>query len=491
MVAPKNKSSKRTLALGDPNLDNQTGTWLERASVISVNPNTLSCEVESESRGRMTCALPGLQQDPAGSGGEVLVPRVGQQVLVLRGLGLPVITQFLPVPVSRAADRSAAFAPVTTAATADTSAAFPAGGPVNFLGQLPIGLAPGDWVRFGNQGQHLSLLEGGVAEIASTPWAGLTTNRIDDTVRLAGRNLRIYTGFGNLSFSDQGGKQSFLLEGGTDQKTETGFGMENWTYLIRAGGEDAEGMLDVVLKDRQGGVLFKHTISPTGAVEQQTRGDHTERTGGNWTGNFEQGWSSLISGDHSTTVGGTQTLSVTGAQEVTVSQSQLVNVMQDSTLTVNRDWGLSVGRSGNVYFGGNALAKPGDAALKWGVDNGSWVVDIGVPGFDLGAAFSGMKVTTWGPQGDIALTSQLSKIILNTTVPESVLLGAISGVAPFHAVLWEPLQAFLQALISWLTAHIHPTSMGPSGTAVVPSPASAQLNPLVNVIKSNKVLIGA
>lgn len=482
--------SKRDLALGSPINDTLREQWTERGTIISVNPNTLSCVVETETRGRLTVAVPGLSQDPAGSGGEVQVPRLGQQVLVQSGLGAPTIIQMLPVAVAKSVDRSTAFsvgaAGAGSSGAGTTAAAFPTSGGISFLGRLPAGLLPGDWVKQGNQGQHLALLDGGVVSVQATPWARVVASREGDTLLIAGRNLQLHTGFGNLIFSDSGGKQSFTLQGGTDQKTETGVGAENWPYSFRA----VAGGLELELRDRRGEQLYKNSVDAAGVVDQFARSNLSSMVMGNYLARVIHDRIQTVSGTDATNVGGIQTVSVGGNQETTVSQSQTTNVMQDVSLTINRDYTLSVGRQMNLSAGGNTLAKPGDAAVAWSVSNGSLVVDIGRPPMDLQKALSGMKVTTWGLQGDIAFTSMQGKVILNTTQPGSVLLGSTAGVAAFHGVLWEPLQAFLTQLVAWLTAHVHPSGMGPTGAAVVPSPASAQLSSLITPIGSLKVLLG-
>jgi hypothetical protein len=108
---------------------------------------------------------------------------------------------------------------------------------------------------------------------------------------------------------------------------------------------------------------------------------------------------------------------------------------------------------------------------------------------DLVKTLSGLDVTTWG-LGNIQFHQVgLGKIILDTALPmDSVLLGSIKGVAPFHAPLFETLQAFLSALITYLDTHTHPTGVGPSGVPIVPS--AATLSSMIAPIMSQKVCIG-
>ena len=94
-------------------------------------------------------------------------------------------------------------------------------------------------------------------------------------------------------------------------------------------------------------------------------------------------------------------------------------------------------------------------------------------------------------------TSLIGKFIANTTLPDSVLLGATAGVAPFHTVKWEfGLQLFLINLIAWITAHTHKVvPLPPLGLVGIPStepmgPAAGLLSPMLPLIPSLRVKVG-
>lgn len=467
--------------------------WRERGIITSVNPSTLTCNVDTETSGRLAgLALPEVIQDPQGSGGQVAIPRPGQSVVVQRGLGFPFIDKLLPLPTSKNASRANAFSIVPTAGGKTATTAFPPGDTSNYLGNLPSDLLPGDWARLGNQGQYVGIFDGGagggIAGLYASPWAHVIAFQENDTLSLAGRNLKLKTGMGNLESSDFGGKQALLLQLGTDQKVETGQGTERFPLTVKMGG-DSEGLLDFVLTDRQGEPVYKRLIFSDGEVTENMRGLQTTYRG-QVTRHYNQGLLDFIVGNVQRGVSGDQIDIIQGSHEYTVSQNLVSQVLNDQSENVNRNWLVSVGQTMDLTVSGNVLAKPGDASAHWMFSNGSLVVDIGMPPTDLNTALSGLKLTTYAAQGNVELSALLSKIILNTTIPDSVLLGSVAGVATFHAVLWEPLQIFLKALINWATNHIHPTGVGPSGVAVIPSPASAILDPLVTPIGSLKVMLG-
>ena len=483
--------TQRALTFGEPfddtDLDNQ---WVERGTIIAVNPPTCTCDVEVETQGSFNgIAFPYLVQDSEGSGGHIYVPRPGQQVIVQQGIGTPFITQVLPRSTDVNTDVGAASALATS--TTSGTAAFNSAAPANYAARLPKDLLPGDWMWRGNQGQYLALFDGGAADFHATPWSRVICSQQDDTTTIIGRNLKLITGFGNLRFTDDGGKSGLVLEGGTDQTLETGFGRENWTVQARIGGE-AEGFADFRINNRDGDTIAKTVWGADGSIQQSSSGDQTQRYLGNMTFNFDQNHTRQVEGTETVSVGGDQVENYYGSQLTSVSQNRTVQVLNDCTHQINRDWSMKVGRIHRLAVSGDVLATPGAAAADWKISQGWWVVDVGFPGTDISAAQSGIQFNTYMPNGNIGLSTLAGKIILDTALPtDTVFLGSTGGVAPFYGVLWEPLKALLEQFITWAQNHIHPTGMGPSGTAVVPFPAESVLKPMVPLIQSRRVKIGA
>lgn len=465
--------------------------WRERGIIISVNPNTLTCDVETETSGRLSgLALPEVIQDPQGSGGQVAIPRPGQQVVVQRGLGFPFIDKLLPVSVSKNHARATSFAIAPAAAIAPTVGSFPTTDTANYRASLPEGMLPGDWVRMGSQGQYIGILDRGAASLFASAWAHAIAMQENDTLELAGRNLKLFTGTGDLVCEDFGGKTALQLRLGTDQKTETGQGTERFPLTVQLGGT-AESFLDFVLTDKKGQPVYKRLLYSDGGIVEAMRTRQTTYAG-QVIEYHNDGILDFVVGNAQRQVTRDQIDNIQGSHEYTVSQNLVAQILNDSSQNINRNWLVSVGQTMDLSVSGNIMAKPKDPCASWSFGNGSLVIDIGMPAPVPDSKMSGLKLTTYGAQGDIELTSLLSKIILNTpsNAPGSVILGGTLGVGKFHAVLWEPLQAFLKALINWATNHIHPTGVGPSGVAVVPSPANSLLDPLVTPIGSLMVMLG-
>jgi hypothetical protein len=485
--------TRRALAYGEPWEDTDLNDqWIERGNIIAVNPTTCTCDVETETRGRFNAVpFPYLVQDPEGCGGRVYVPRVGQQVVVQQGIGAPFITLGLPTSTDVNADVGAA-ADFSKAATYSKGAlSFSPSAPASYAARLPRSLLPGDWMWLGNQGQHIALLDGGVAAMLASPWSQVSCSQEDDTTTVVGRNLNIVTGFGNLRFFDDSGKSGMVFEGGTDQTLESGYGRDNWTVQAKIGG-DAEGLVDFRINNRDGEAVAKTVWKADGSVINMTSGDQEQKYNGNmgltYNGNFYRD----VGGVDLLSVGLDREENFFGSQTTAVSQNRSCNVLNDRADIISRDWNMSAGRVHSLKVSGNPTAIPPNSsvAAPWSISNGSWIVDVGFPGPDLGLSESHIEFNTYSPKGKIQLSSLLDKISLDTYMPDSVLLGSMMGVAVHHAVNWEPLEILLKQFITWAQNHIHPTGVGPSGPAVVPFPAQAILEPLLVPCKNLKVMMG-
>jgi hypothetical protein len=410
------------------------------------------------------------------------------QVFIARGLGTPFITGYQPISMSNTASRLTS--PVLLGLSGQ-GAASPKSSTAAYLGALPTGLQPGDWLHLGNQGQFIGLFDQGIVGLYAGPWSHVIATLEDDTLNIAGRNLNLRTGGMNLISKDYGGTQSLLLQLGTDQMTETGSGKENWPLTFRMGGE-AEGLVDYQITDRRGTVVYRESISPAGAVTKSLTGPTLLDCKEDWVETIGGNRAIDVRGNESLNVVGDRIESIAGSVESAISQNLLSQVMNDRTDFVNRNWDMSVGRNMNMTVSGAVPAVPTAAAAKWMFSNGSLVIDVGFPGTDLGTALSGIQMNTYAPKGDIVLGSLAGKIIANNILPDSVLLGASAGIATFHTVKWElGLQVFLQNLIKWLTAHVHPTGVGPSGPSTLPlGTPDAMLTPTLELIPSKRVLVG-
>lgn len=459
-------------------------------AIAAVHPNTYTCDVRTN-QGEILIGLPfpNLNQDPRGRGGEVTVPRVGQKVVVQRGMGQDFITQTIPI-----------YSPITASELTGTSVGSGTSTPslvqqnglANYRRNMPAQLVPGDWVRAGSQGQYISVLDGGSSGgsvvMHGSHWSQVSAHGSKDTVHINAKNLKVETGFGRLDFRDENGKPSFALRGGTDQTTETGVDRGNWT--IRA--DIADGQAKYGLFDRKGNALATRGISPQGDVSDIIRGEHNTRVAGPSVQTYANERHIVVQdgADSHEVLNGDRTERFGGNHDSRVSQNRTSFIFNDRSDMIQRDWVQSVGRALTASISGDPITgTPGSAAALWQVTNGSVEFDIGQPPLDTGIAQSGFVVnvkTLTG--GDIDLSTALGKFIASTTLPDSVLLGANAGVATFHACMWEPFQALMQAVVKWLATHTHPSGTGPTGTPIVP-PGSI-LNPLIGPVRSTKVMIG-
>jgi len=491
MTSPQTPT-RRALSFGEPfedtNLRNQ---WVERGNIVAVNPPTLTCSVETETQGRFSgVPFPYLVQDSEGCGGRIYVPRAGQQVILQQGIGVPFITQVLPGS-SDINSNLGGSASMHRAAiqSLNNSGAFSPSAPASYVGRLPTTMLPGDWMWLGNQGQHLALLDGGIAALFAAPWSQMSCSQQDDTTFVVGRNLNIVTGFGNIRFFDDSGKSGMVFEGGTDQTLETGYGRDNWTVQARVGGE-AEGLVDFRINNRDGEAVAKTVWKADGSILSMSSGDQQQEYNGNMGFTYKGDRSCEVGGADLLTVGSNRIENFAGSQDTIVSQNKSCNILNDRADVISRDWVMQVGRIHNLKVSGDPAATPLTKAADWMVSNGSWVVDVGYPGTDTGQAQSHIEFNTYNAGGKILFSSKADKIVLDTLIPDSVLLGSVGGVAITHAVMWEPLEILLKQLFLWATTHIHPTGIGPSAPAVVPFPAQAVLEPLLVPCKSQKVMIG-
>lgn len=464
-----------------------------KGSIIAVG--TSKCTVFTET-GETYCSLdwPNMDQSPSGGGCMVAPPEVGTPVILRKSPTGTVISQTLALssPVSNNQPFSVSDSNVVNVAAGLDGPAY--------QNQLPNDAQPGDWVRMGNQGQKIGILEGGVALMSAAPWAAVRANQTNNTLQVFGRNLEVLTGFGRTKYTDIAGKQSFLFEGGTDRLTETGTGLENWTVRALIGGT-CPGFADLQFKKTDGDNLFRAALEGDGTLNTWQAGDNNSNIDGRVTAIINNGRAvAITAGNDAIDVAESGIESYGGSLKTDISKNRTCLVGNDRTDMVMRDWIMSAGRNMRLSAGGDLkLGIPGDNAVLWNISNGSLKIDIGNVANNSGIpdkTMGGLDTTSWW--GDIKLrtVSPLGKIILDTSGPAgSVLLGSIMGEAKFHTTKYEQLAALVNALLNALDTHVHPTGMGPSGTPMIPpvaaTPFTSALSALVTPMMSLKVLIGA
>ncbi len=475
-------------AILDPNSTEKDGC------IVRVNPTLNECDVYADGSYYANCAIPGLYTQTDGSGGSVEVPQRGTPVRIRVGRGWPTITGYLPISTDNTAKSAPSF-PVVSNLVGSSGSLYPSDDGANFGGRFSDGLLPGDKVDIGNQGQGFARLDGGVALMKGSDLSQVMCNANKDHTIIAGRNLSIFTGFGQMIFGDDAGKSYFKFEGGTDQLTQVGADKENWQVQALIGGE-ASGLLDFKVLNLRGESLFSFSIDPDGTCRQTRLGNFAESYSGSLDTTVATGRRvDIVDGDDLCYVlQGKRVEKFTGGHETQNLESRSSFVAGNRKDNVRNDWKVSVGRTMSFNVSGDfALGNPTTAAVQWTVSNGSVVFDIGEPlAGDNVKALSGFKVGVAG-LGGIELATQLGQITMDASLPGSVWVGGGLGNIPIEpAVLGLKFAELMTNIISIFDAHIHPPTFPgkPVEPPLPPAQMAARVAPNVPFSLSKKVLIG-
>jgi len=473
--------------------------------IVRVNPAQGSCDVSAGGNYYGNVPLPGLSRDVEGSGGSFEIPRRGTPVVLRLDVGWPVISQVLPISTDQEAVSRPSFDLDPTGSSSGDL--FPTDDGPTFLGRMPKDMHLGDRGWVGNQGQKLAVLDGGVVVMEASPMARVEAIQDGDTLVMAGRNARLLTGFGNLEFRDEGGKSSFVFEGGTDQVTQTGAGKENWTVRAEMGG-DAEGLLNFQTRDLGGQQVSSLTLEMDGSERRYNAGNTTVAVDGRHECSIRQGRQTYVQqGSDYLEVRGVREEQIYGNHITEAFDTRFCRVGGDRRDTVMRDWSLAAMRNMKINVSGDALqSTPLTNALDVVVTNGSVMFDVGnVTAGDTVKAMSGFKVNTHGPGNVELLANELGMLMMDAALPTaSVYVGAnisTQATAPkpsiFEpAVLGWKFIALMTALIATFDSHTH---MLPPPLAALaffaptlpPIPLmSATVAPNVPFSVSKKVMVG-
>jgi len=407
--------------------------------------------------------------------------------------------------------------------------------PASYRGELPEDLVPGDWVRVGAHGETLGVLSrSGVILKASSMAQILAVNGPNEGLTIGARNLKLFTGMGDLELGNERGKAFLDFKGGVDQTEETGVDRERWTTRLTIGRPGNLYLHGFYTGD--GNALYEQRLTPAGEFMVTLAGNRVDSIGGDQTKTVGGSSEVSIAGSVSETVDRDTLLTLGGSRTVDVGQNYSLMVKNDLYTTVNRDHAVSVGRTGTLNVGGSVLAKPGDPSYSINVANGDMVVDVGRPGAELSAAQSSFKLTVYPVNGSVSLralagnleltadtrdvqvsagkawvrsatTSELTVKLGGTekygttqdvtvgtqytlNAPQ-VLLAASQGVAVDPAVLWNELYAYLTSLAAALDAHFHMATLPMSPTSPPTTPVfSTTLQAQAMTFRSKKVMLG-
>lgn len=423
-----------------------------RGHIGAVDIATGKCSVFCED-GSVQHSLdwPGLQRSPTGGGGCTITPPApGTIVEIKRHATGVVITQILSPPAAIGdKGRNRSIRPGTSVNPGGSVASA-------YRDNIPSGVAIGDRLWCGDQGQRVGVLEGGRAILSASCFSGLEFFQNDDTGILKARNFKFISGMGELNFFDIDGKLGISLVGGTDKLTQVGHGLKGPTVRFNLGNTSV-GFMDFRFTDTAGNNLWFHEVMNNGNETCFTAGDYRIHSDGQFN-TFAGGGSYkfLASGDDVTDVSnGSAKLNVTGSYDIKAQQA--------ITLTAGSSLGLNTMKDMTLQAGSKIFAAVG-------------------PGNPLGGQ---IIIGNYDPL-------PLAKVCIDTVNQfDSVLLGANYGFAPFHVVKFEQTVTFLTQLLVWLAGHTHPTGVGPSGTPLpVPFEVNTGLQPLILPMMSLKVAVG-
>lgn len=498
-MAPKTPTSRepvdeQQLKFGNEIHSPMTPRW-EIAAVLDVHPQTQTYKVVTGA-GRIMANVVRLYSTP----GELTLLERGAQVVVHYELGFPAIAALI---------KGAPLVPTQEVAPIRVTEVEGIGGEDPVYAQDTVGtgralneptdMIGGDWHRMSRDGNMMSVMAGGVNQMKSGPMSQIRTHSIEQLVEIISEKFRHVTGMGDLKIDSSDGKTSLVWRAGSDQDNESGAGRSNWTIRLDVGAEgdlfnfevttpqgqslarihmSSEGTLElsgvggVNIMSGSGGLVDEIVDS---SKETVITGDHKIEVGGAVTETFGT-QSTIVSGAQSTIIGATRATNITEDDNQQVSGSQRVRIYQDAIMDI-----LQGNRSevlGNPAFGGVP-----------GVIRDYQLINY------AGSLLFGIQPTA--PTGRFAVISQL---------PGSVMLGAsgaivfnpatglhsISPVAPYGAVLFEPLAALLANMLFWMDGHGHLTGVGPTTPASVGplGPVTPLIQPQIQTLRSLRVALG-
>jgi hypothetical protein len=363
---------------------------------------------------------------------------IGTSVVIFWGLGFPTIMGCIDLPGQT---QSAIPAPTLTGVegVGDSDPTQPTQGNNNYKPPgAPTDMGSGDWAQVGSMGQHVAVLEGGVALLGS-PSAHVQSIGPSGTLRLIARRLQQFTDFGQLRIENDRGKTSLILRAGSNQAAQTGLDEQHWTIRLDLGATgdvldfrilEPEGKLLFCLRAGsdgkvqlfgEGGVDISSGPSGTAQVRHDIAGDRAAAIDGNdvalihgdWAATIDQNFTESVGGDEMRSVAGNATTFIGGGHEVGVSGDQTNAIAGDRSTKVggndktdvDGDSTTSAVRTNTVEGLQVKLGKSAVQPVARGLDVGSQVfapisaaaaalVAGAAASSAAGAAFPGPPVTT-------------------------------------------------------------------------------------------------
>lgn len=202
----------------------------------------------------------------------------------------------------------------------------------------PTDLMPGDWAHVGSLGNHVAVLEGGIASLGS-PSAMVQSLGTSGTLRTVARRIQQFTDFGKLKIENEGGKTSLTLLAGSKSATQTGADEQHWTISLMLGA--AGDVFDFKIAAPEGRLLFRMHAGSDGRVEIYGDGGVDISSGANGTATLRHD------------VVGQRSVNVTGDQTTTIQGEHVHRVNGESTVVVVGATTCSTGGDHTQFTVGN------------------------------------------------------------------------------------------------------------------------------------------
>lgn len=503
----------RPLAMGEyPVSANPDNPKPELAEVLAFSPTYNSYLVitrgsggnPKQPQGRQLRGIPRKVDHP----GQVAPLAVGTIVVVNWDLGFPYIDGVLNVNTVRGDVEGGVQEPFSigefgASISTEDASEDEAQGYYRFPG-TPNDVVGGDWVEVTPDGNYIAAVRGNynVMSAGKSHKAKFEQFGEKDLTRLTTGDYEMYTDFGVFEMYNEEGRCGLSFRAAADQLTQSGGGEEQWTFKLDIGDVGDFFNLEVLNAEQQTQAKFhitadgRVTLLGINGLDQINGGSapmHQESAGPV----IQRFLSTLTS-----FIEGTFYQEIKSSRRVEVSENDdLIAGFNKSTSINNHELKSIGGFRQETITGGSALeATPLTVAAEIQVLNGSYHLEVGntllggTPSAEAGIrlAVNNGEVTLGQNPNPMAPIATKANVSLNTLQPDSVALGGTADTfttnpALFHAVIFETLQIYLNAMMALFDAHIHtPPGNSPPTTLMTPTLTTALMN-----AQSIRVLIGA
>ena len=419
----------------------------EKAYVHEVYPDTYCCDIFTE-KGRFLAGVPW-----PNNAGEISVPKRGDKYTVMYELGTPMLLPITPDAQGGSQKNSArARQPVSVTpvvAVGGNDNVYVGKGDNNVRGDKPRDVVSGDWLKMGDLGNLIGVLEGGSVVVKAADLAQIIATQAKNMLRLVGQNLSVYTGAGSLDFKTEDGKTSIVLRAGADCDTESNPDQENFRIRCELGDEGE--LVDFRVTDGNGRSLYRMHVDPDGRVETDMAQRVESVAGSSWDA-VDGDRTESTEGNKTEVIGGSSTTTTVGSSDHSTSGSHRIRSGNDVSVSAAHDMLMSAYR--NMVTSASGDVTSGDPAMLFTVANGDVRFDVGNPAAgDAQVRQSGFVVDTL--TGNITMSSVLGTVSLNSPRPGGVKIGGAPGAGPFSAVLYETLSLFMDIFGAMIDTHVH------------------------------------